>query len=436
MKTLCTSIACLFCLLVVGCSEPTVEQPKTTATIDGTPEGSPDSAKPKSSAKTDTEPVEPSDSKSLVVATDPVEKAADKKPPVKTDESQPDPQGIAKQPSNGNGEKGLAEIGSGLPDEGLNVRADDGLPPTRLPADLLGADVRPLNKQGTVLIDVPRKKIFLKTNVSLRTGALEMLVCLKQTKEHESIVSIDSKAFMVHTALVALGMKEGKASYWKKPENEDDDPTFVPAEGQKVDIFVHWRDTKGKLHRERAQQWIRHTINRYYDEQFEALPADLKLVEDENLRWDELNKTLFWYGPMSAKQRDELLARSKHKKYQATINQFHKQSQPREMKADFLFVGSGFHVEDNERHYLAEGGCLICVANFNMAMIDISTESNSQGESLTYEAYTERIPPRKSDVIVELVPVFEPKPDADSKTETKQEKKSDAKATASEKPAE
>ena len=50
----------------------------------------------------------------------------------------------------------------------------------------------PLNKQGTVLLDVDGKRLLLKTKVCLRDGVLEMFCCLKQTKEHESILAIES----------------------------------------------------------------------------------------------------------------------------------------------------------------------------------------------------------------------------------------------------
>jgi hypothetical protein len=420
MNTIQKTIFCVLVFALIGCGEPT---PKISATYDGKPSGSVDAPSTDlvNGAKT-TDPnvdtddnAKPDEAKNDVAAKDDPKRNSKDEPKENdgkkaSDENKPETD--AAPP-----EKGLAEIGSAKPDDDSLKPVDNGPKPTQLPADLLGEGVRPLNKRGTVLIDVPRKKIFLKTHVSLRTGALEMLVCLKQTKEHESIVALDSQAFTIHTALVALGMSEGKAAYWVPPKNDDDDPKFVPASGQKIDIFVHWRDTKGNLHREPAQHWIRHTINKYYDEQFEKLPPDLKLVEDENLRWDEINKTLFWYGPMSAKQQEQLLARSKDKKYQATIKRIHKDSQPREMAADFLFVGSGFFEEEGKRQYLAEGGYVICVANFNMAMIDISAESNSQGEALTYEAYTERIPPRKSEVLIELTPAKKPVKAAPSKKE-------------------
>jgi hypothetical protein len=119
-----------------------------------------------------------------------------------------------------------------------------------------------------------------------------------------------------------------------------------------------------------------------------------------------MNKVLFWYGPMSEAQRDAALKLSTDEKFQKAIRRFHEETQPKQLAADFIFVGSGF-VNDPEygEQYLAEGGYVICVANFAAAMIDLSIESSASGnENLTYEAWTERIPPRGSEVLVEIVP--------------------------------
>ena len=119
-----------------------------------------------------------------------------------------------------------------------------------------------------------------------------------------------------------------------------------------------------------------------------------------------MNHVIFWYGPMSDQQRDECLRMSTDKKFQEAIRKFHKDSQEKPMTSDWVFVGSGFYQDgDSAKQYLAEGGYMICVANFAMAMIDVATPSDSNGtESLTYEAATERLPPRDSEVMIELVP--------------------------------
>lgn len=273
---------------------------------------------------------------------------------------------------------------------------------TKLPADLLaGSQVTPLNPQKTVLLDLPGKRVLLRARVCLTQGLLEMLLCPAQTKEHESILSTESQAFTVHTGLLALGCKEGQAAKY-----DSETEAYTPPSGQVVDIFLHWVDTKGKLRREPAQHWVRHSRQRYYEAKFETLPADLTLEKDGNLRYDEMNQVIFWYGPMSDRQRDECLTMSSDPKFQDAIRQFHRDSRERPMTADWVFVGSGFYQDgDSARQYLAEGGYMICVANFAMAMIDVATPSDSNGtESLAYEAATERIPPRGSEVLIELVP--------------------------------
>ena len=273
--------------------------------------------------------------------------------------------------------------------------------PTRLPEDLFkDSDAQPLNENNTVLLDVVGKRLLLKTSVSLTLGQLEMLLCLKQTKEHESILTIDAKAFTIHTGLLALGCEEGTPLRY-----DSEKETLHAPQGQIIDVFLHWVDTDGKLHREPAQSWVRRARYRYYEEPFESLPEGLTLASDGDLRYDAMNKVVFWYGPMSEQQRDEHLKLSNDVKYRKAIERFYNESQSKPMKDRWLFVGSGFF-DDEElgRQYLAEGGYVICVANFGMALLDVSSESSAGTDSLTYEAWTERIPPRDSEVLVELVP--------------------------------
>jgi len=259
----------------------------------------------------------------------------------------------------------------------------------------------PLNKKGTVLLDKARKRLLLKTKVVLREGLLEMLCCLKMTKEHESILSIDSKAYVVHAGLLALGMKTGTPVKYM--------PKFQPPTGQELQIFVNWTDKKGKSHRADARTWIRTATKRYFAESLKKLPDGFKLPDPKTteLRFDKRVGELIWYGPMSAEQRDKLLKLSDDKKYQAAIKSFHRRTQPREMEAKWVFVGSRFVTDPAtmKTRYLAESGSLICVANFSTATIDVAAQSSSSAGNELFEPYTERIPPLGTEVTLELVPV-------------------------------
>jgi hypothetical protein len=259
----------------------------------------------------------------------------------------------------------------------------------------------PLNKQKTVLLDVVGKRVLLKTKVVLRAGILEMLVCKKQTKEHESILSVDAQAYEIHAGLAKLGAEPGSPAVFI--------PKFTPPKGQRIDIFLQWKDAKGKLQRVPAQQWIRYVTRRYYGELLERLPYDVVLAGKSELRYDKKFKELSWYGPMSKADREKSLSLSQDKAFRVAINNFYKRSRPRQFDTHWVFAGSGFTVDEQtgKQTYNAEHGDVICVANFPTSMIDVAVESSSSGEaSVLFEPWTERVPPIGTEITVELVPVF------------------------------
>lgn len=260
----------------------------------------------------------------------------------------------------------------------------------------------PLNPEQTVLLDKPGNRLLLKTTVCLREGLLEMLVCPKQTKEHESILSFNGKAQVVHAGLLALGLKPGHPARFGEK--------FELPEGPELQLFVNWTDAENQPHRRSAQEWIRHVTHRYFDAQLDTVPSGVPIDQGEQtLRYDANSKELLWYGPMTAKQRDILLSHSNDEAYQIAVKKLYSNSQPKELKADWIFAGSGFStLESGESWYQAEAGSLICVANFGDATIDISVQSSASGNDLLFEPYTERIPPAGTPVTLELIPVSKP----------------------------
>jgi hypothetical protein len=104
---------------------------------------------------------------------------------------------------------------------------------------------------------------------------------------------------------------------------------------------------------------------------------------------------------------------SKDGGYRKAIRTFYEKGLNREMKADWVFTGSRYYVDEKtgEKFYQAEGGEVICVANFPTALVDVAVPSSSKGgDNLLFEAFTERIPPRDTEVLIELIPVFAKKP--------------------------
>ncbi len=267
------------------------------------------------------------------------------------------------------------------------------------------AELTPLNKSGTVQIDLKRKRLLVKSTVVMREGLLEMLVCLKQTKEHESLLSVDAKAQVIHAGLIALGAEVGRPAQFV--------PEYKAAIGQQIDIFFTWTDADGKLHRDPAQSWVRHATRRYFVEKLAPVPKGFVVPVNDDLKWDDKRSELLWFGPMSDTQRDEMLKLSKDTQFQKAIKSIHAQTQIRQLDAKWVFAGSGFTTDANtgEKFYLAEAGDLICVANFTTATLDLAIESSATNDTLMFEAFTERMPPVGTAVTMELVPVFKKLPE-------------------------
>jgi hypothetical protein len=98
-------------------------------------------------------------------------------------------------------------------------------------------------------IDAKNQRVVVDGTIALREGQLEMFACPRGTKEHESIVAVDSKAYAVHAGLLAAGAQTGTPVQFQ--------PKYVPATGSEVDVQVVWTDEQGKIQRARAQDWIK-----------------------------------------------------------------------------------------------------------------------------------------------------------------------------------
>jgi hypothetical protein len=100
-----------------------------------------------------------------------------------------------------------------------------------------------------VWLDAVGKQVVMVGEICQTNAPLEMFICPRGTKEHESILSVNTEAYIVHAALVAEGAKPGKPVQYT--------PEYVPATGSEIDITVRWKDAKGKIQTARAQDWIR-----------------------------------------------------------------------------------------------------------------------------------------------------------------------------------
>ena len=106
-----------------------------------------------------------------------------------------------------------------------------------------------LARDGDVWVDPKKKLVVADGEIVLREGQLEMFACPKGTKEHESVVAVNSKAQYVHAGLLAVGAKAGRPVQFQ--------PEYRAATGTEISVWVLWTDAEGKRHKVRAQDWVK-----------------------------------------------------------------------------------------------------------------------------------------------------------------------------------
>ncbi len=106
-----------------------------------------------------------------------------------------------------------------------------------------------LAEESDVWVHPGRKEVIVDGRVVLTRGPLEMFACPPQTKEHESIVAVDAKAYLIHAGLLAIGAEPGHPVQFV--------PEYAPARGSQIEVLAEWVDGRGQTRRVNAQQWIR-----------------------------------------------------------------------------------------------------------------------------------------------------------------------------------
>ena len=112
-------------------------------------------------------------------------------------------------------------------------------------------DLRRLSPREEVWIDLQAKRVVVGGRVALDRGVLEFFACPKETKEHESVVAVNSSASLVHAALLAIGLEPGRPVSF--------DPEYAPASGPRIRVTMRWVDADGRAREADARSWIRDT---------------------------------------------------------------------------------------------------------------------------------------------------------------------------------
>ncbi len=99
-----------------------------------------------------------------------------------------------------------------------------------------------------IKINVKEWSVDVEAEITLQTGLLELIVCTKDTKEHESILMVKAKPSHIHTALLLLGAQPGNPATQRVIEG--DEPRFIhlPPRGHPVDVYLVFGEDASKEH--------------------------------------------------------------------------------------------------------------------------------------------------------------------------------------------
>lgn len=206
------------------------------------------------------------------------------------------------------------------------------------------ADAKALSKKN-LWIDGKAGRVYADGYIAMNDGPLEMFACPSGTKEHESIIATLAKASELHAGLLAIGAQPGTPVTYN--------PSFLPATGQRIRIWVCYFDKDEKYQVADARDWI------------------VKAGTTETLKDDWVFAgSYIWTDPA-----------------------------------------------DDHNYYQGDVGDMICVSNFTTAMLDIPVVSSANTDQLEYSPNTPSIPERGTSVRLILEPISLPadgkeKPDA------------------------
>ncbi len=221
----------------------------------------------------------------------------------------------------------------------------------------IGQDALDKLKLPGIKIDAKQKHVDVDATICLDEGALELIACTKDTKEHEAVVVLETKAVHIHMALLLIGATPGNPVMQKEVgEGEEKRWMFFPARGQPVRVSLVIKDEQGND--------VEKPINEF-----------LQRINEENIVTGEAENA------------------GAEEKFPTNTFLF----------MGSLLVGNG----EGPRRYLAEeSGNVITIATFGDEMLGLPEKHSHENGDLTWEVNTDTIPEVGTKVVLRLTPVF------------------------------
>jgi hypothetical protein len=130
-----------------------------------------------------------------------------------------------------------------------------------------------------VKINLDEWSVDVDASVCEDFGLLEVIACLKDTRDHESVVRTEAKPSHIHTALLLLGARPGSPAMQQMLEG--DPPRFrnILPSGSPVDVYLVVKDEEGVATERPVNEFIIRASEEY-DAVGQPVPEDDKKKEN------------------------------------------------------------------------------------------------------------------------------------------------------------
>jgi hypothetical protein len=216
----------------------------------------------------------------------------------------------------------------------------------KVPADL-AEKIR--NIFPHITIDMENRCVDVEAVITLTDGFLELIACIKDTKEHESLIMVEAKPRHIHAALLLIGAKAGNPAERKPLDEQGSRWIDIPPRGQPMKVTLVYTKEGGEKVERPIRDFIAPTDNR------NGLPVP------------EGEKEIF--------------------------------------PDTFLFVGSINHGEGKEMKYLADdSGHVLSISTFGDELLSLPGILAQDNGSLSWCAKPETVPQVGTKVILRIRP--------------------------------
>jgi len=214
-----------------------------------------------------------------------------------------------------------------------------------------------------LVVDFQNRCVDLEAKVCLDAGYLELIACTKGSKEHESIVSVSSKALHIHTALLLLGASNGHPEMRKLVDKESQRWVNLSPRGDPVEVMLVIPNSNGKPTERPVSDFIERSTGRL----------------------DEVSGDVFSDPGKNVKPNERISA---------------------DFSRVFLFAGS--RLRDNgtgPKQYLAElSGNIVSIATFGDEVLCLPSHQTQQNSALMWQVKPDVLPKVGTMVTLRLRP--------------------------------